>query len=417
MASRDAIRVRGVVSRPREGDARVARSRRPVPVPPSPRRRLAYLDRLKVLLVAVIIAAHGVAGYSGFEGAWPYQPHREVRLSGVSDVVLGMLLLPSLVFVMGLFFLISGLVTPGSLERKGPRRFARDRIVRLGIPLAIVVLGIWPALVYVGNRVGGQNASYWTQFIHAKPFLDPGPMWFVEVLLIYSLGYAGWRGWRRHHAPRPDRTADGRVSLSGRTLVLLAVAISLITIPVRFVFPWDSHQVADLQLWQWPQYLAMFGLGIVAGRSGWLDRVPEDIRRRCRTAALAGLFAVLILILAVVAAGLDPGDAFSDLRFHWAPIALAAIEGPLVVGASVWLLATAQRHLNHPPTRRGRALARSAFGAYVFQGPVLIGLALALRPVGLPAEIKALLVACLGVAGSFALGWALVSRTKLSRIL
>ncbi len=417
MASRDATRVRAVGSRPRGRNAHVASPRCPVPVLPSARERLAYLDNLKVLLVAVIIAAHGLAGYSGFEGAWPYQPHREVRLSAVSDDVLGMLVLPSMVFVMGLFFLISGLVTTGSLARKGPRRFARDRIVRLGIPLGIVVLGIWPALVYVGNRVGGETASYWTQFMHANPFLDAGPMWFVEVLLIYSLGYAGWRGWRQHHAPRTRRITDGRASLSGRTLVLLAAGISLTTIPVRFVFPWDSHQVGELQLWQWPQYLAMFGLGIVAARRGWLDHVPDQIRRRCRTAALVGVLAVLTLILAVVAAGLDPGSAFSDLRLHWAPIALAAIEGPLVVGASVWLLGAAQGHLNQPPTRRGRARARSAFGAYILQGPVLIGLALALRSVDLPGEIKALLVACLGVVGSFALSWLLVSRTPLGRIL
>jgi hypothetical protein len=370
-----------------------------------------------VLLVALIIAAHAFAGYSGFEGGWPYQPHQEVRLSGVSNDVLGMLVLPSMVFAMGLFFLISGLVTPGSVERKGPRRFARDRIVRLGIPLAIVVLGIWPGLVYVGNRVGGENASYWTQFMHANPFLDAGPMWFVEVLLIYSLGYAGWRGWRRHYAPRPRRVGDRPAFLSGRTLVVIAVGISLTTIPLRFVFPWDSHQVGELQLWQWPQYLAMFGLGIVAAQRGWLGGVPEGIRRRSRTAALVGVLAVLTLIVAVVAAGLDPGDAFSDLRLHWAPIGLAAIEGPLVVGASVWLLGAAQRRLDDPPTRRGRAVARSAFAAYILQGPVLIGLALALRPVDLPAEIKALFVAGLGVAGSFALGRVLISRTRLKRIL
>ena len=46
-------------------------------------------------------------------------------------------------------------------------------------------------------------------------------------------------------------------------------------------------------------------------------------------------------------------------------------------------------HLNDPPNRRGRALDRSAFAAYILQGPVRIALALALRPVSLPAEIKA----------------------------
>ena len=55
--------------------------------------------------------------------------------------------------------------------------------------------------------------------------------------------------------------------------------------------------------------------------------------------------------------------------------------------------------------------------AFLLQGVVLIGLMIALRPVGLPAEIKALAVAGLGVAGSFGLAWLLVARTPLGRTL
>lgn len=73
--------------------------------------------------------------------------------------------------------------------------------------------------------------------------------------------------------------------------------------------------------------------------------------------------------------------------------------------------------LNRPPGAIGRALARSAYAAYVAQLAVLIGLAVALRGADLPAEIKALAVAGLGVAGSFALAWLLVTRTRLGRIL
>src|SRR5947207_3682234 len=41
--------------------------------------RMAYLDGLKVLLVAVIIAGHGAMGYSDLENAWPYQDVRRSR--------------------------------------------------------------------------------------------------------------------------------------------------------------------------------------------------------------------------------------------------------------------------------------------------------------------------------------------------
>ena len=55
-------------------------------------------------------------------------------------------------------------------------------------------------------------------------------------------------------------------------------------------------------------------------------------------------------------------------------------------------------------------IGRSAYGAFMLQGPVLLGLAIALRPLPLPAEIKALLVAGGGIVGSFALAWLLISR-------
>jgi hypothetical protein len=102
---------------------------------------------------------------------------------------------------------------------------------------------------------------------------------------------------------------------------------------------------------------------------------------------------------------------------HWAPMILAAIEGPLAIGFGVWMLGVAQRRLDRRPGPFDRAMTRSAYAAFILQGDVLIGLMLALRPVGLPAEVKALGVAALGVALSFGLAWLLVNRTRVGRIL
>jgi len=188
------------------------------------------------------------------------------------------------------------------------------------------------------------------------------------------------------------------------------------TVLVRLVFPAASGQLGQSHLWQWPQFVAMFGLGIVAAQRGWLDPVPDRIRRECGFAALAGVLAFGVLGATMAATGVD-GDVLFDLRLHWAPLTLAAIEGPLAVGASIWVLGLAQRCFNRRPGPLGRALGRSAYGAFFLQGLVLIGLMIAMRPMGVPAEIKALTVACLGVAGSFALSWLLISRTRLGRIL
>jgi hypothetical protein len=86
--------------------------------------------------------------------------------------------------------------------------------------------------------------------------------------------------------------------------------------------------------------------------------VLDRLRRRCGAVALAGIGAFFALVGAVLAAGLEPPDVFADLRLHWAPVALSAIEGMLAVAASVWLLGTAQRRLARP---RPRAVVRSAY--------------------------------------------------------
>lgn len=96
--------------------------------------RIACLDRLKVLLIGAIIAGHGVMGYSSLEGVWPYQEVQEVALKEVSEVVLWIAVLPAVLFAMGLFLLICGLLTPRPMHRKGPQDFARARLVRLGLP-------------------------------------------------------------------------------------------------------------------------------------------------------------------------------------------------------------------------------------------------------------------------------------------
>jgi hypothetical protein len=382
---------------------------------------VAYLDNLKALLVALIIAAHGALAYGTLESAWPYQDIQEVHLSAASDLLLSLLVIPSALFAMGLFFLISGLVAAGSISRKGPRVFARDRLLRLGVPLAVWTLLVWPGAIWISHRAARQAQSFWDQLlVDSDPLLDPGPMWFVEVLLIYSLAYAAWRQWgaglRPARPPMRPSAADRSRPLSSRTLIVLAAAISLATIAVRPFFPITSAQIAQLKLFQWPQFAALFAFGVLAARHHWLTPVPAQIRRGSGLAALAGLLAFLVLF-GVTAAVEGDEEVVYRTGVHWAPLALAAIEGPLAVGASVWLLAIAQLRLDRRPGPLGRAMSRSAYAAFLLQGVILIALMVVLRPIAVPAEVKALTAAILGVVGSFALAWLLVSRTRFGRIL
>jgi len=382
------------------------------------RKRLPYLDDLKVGLVAVIIAGHAVIGYT--TGDWTYQEVQETSIAPAYETVFTFMLVPGVLFAMGLFFLMAGLLTPGSLARKGPRRFAGDRLLRLGVPWAVFALLLWPLTVYAMYRAtGAPLSSSWADL--AEPPLDTGPLWFLVVLLLYSLGYAAWWQLRARHPRAPDRPGRPTSSvpsggLRGRHLVAIAVGIATATFVVRVWFPLGSAQVANLKPWQWPQYLAMFGLGIMSARRGWLAPVPDRLRRGCGLAAMTAALSFPLLILVAGALGLATDLELFSGGWRWQAAAAAAAEGVLAVTASLWLLGFAQRHAG-PRGPLARGLARSAYGAFVLQGPVLIALALALRPLALPAEVKALTVAAAGVGASFALAWLLVTRTRLRRVL
>ena len=369
--------------------------------------RLAYLDNLKAFLIAGIIAAHAFMGYSTW-GSWTYQDIQEVTISEVTETifVVASVALGGM-FLMGLFFLLSGLMTQDSLARKGPRRFVNDRLLRLGLPFALYTLVIWPVLEWALLEPFLHRGSYWAWFTDDDPVLDNGPMWFVGVLLVFSLALAAWRRFR------PPASAAGG-PLRPRHLAAAALVVGAATFLVRIALPVDSNQPLNSHLWAWPEYVALFALGVIAARHGWLRPVPQDISRPAGITTL-----VAIVLLGAMVLSTDPlGLTEEDWLGGWGLPALAAalLEGVVVIAAPVWVLSFAQRRLNGTGPIR-RAMARSSYAAFMLQGPVIVGLELAFRPAPLPGDLKAVLVACLGIAVSFTLAYPLVTRTPLRKVL
>ncbi len=369
--------------------------------------RLAYLDNLKTCLIAGIIAAHAVMGYADF-GSWTYQDIQEVVLSPVAEAIFVVLAVTlGGLFLMGLFFLLSGLMAQDSLARKGPSNFVSDRLLRLGVPFAAYTLVIWPLLEFALLEPFIPRGSYWAWFTDTDPVLDNGPLWFVGVLLLYSLALVAWR------KLFPAKPSSHR-PLRPRDLIILALAVGIATFLVRIAFPADSNQPLNSHLWAWPEYIAMFGLGVIAARRGWLRPVPKEVSRQAGIITLVVVALLPAIVLTTEPLGLTEDAYFGGLSLT--ALVGGLLEGVIAVSAPIWVLSFAQRHLNGSGPLR-RAMARSSYAAFMLQAPVLIGLELAFRPADLPGDVKALFVAVLGIAGSFALAWPVVTRTPLRRIL
>jgi len=97
-------------------------------------RRFVGLDTLRAATTLLVVFHHTALTYGG-TGAWYY---REVPVSTApSSVALTILCALDQSWFMGLFFLLAGYFTPGALDRKGPRRFMADRLLRLGLPILV----------------------------------------------------------------------------------------------------------------------------------------------------------------------------------------------------------------------------------------------------------------------------------------
>lgn len=370
-------------------------------------RRVLWLDNLKVGLIALIIAIHAVLGYVGSDQWWTYADVQETTLAPVTEIVVAVVVGPFGLFLIALLFLVAGLMSAPSMSRKGPARFARDRVLRLGVPFAVFVGLLWPLITYgLYHPLGAAPGSFW-----AELDVDTGTLWFIGVLLVFSLGYAAAVAVR----DPPTRTWP-RGPIGTRHLAGLVVAVAALTFVVRLVVPFGAEDPTDLNLWEWPACLGLFTLGVLASPHGWVAEVPPGVRRSARWLALAGLLAAAALFLAVALLDVD-GDTLLGGASP-AAAAFATVEATLTVFGSVWLLGLAQAHLDRPLLPHGPALARAAYGAFLLQGPVLIGLALLVRPVDVPAEVKALALVVGGVVASFALAHLLVTRVPaLRRVL
>ena len=96
-------------------------------------KRMHYLDNLRIYLTVLVILHHAALAYGG-AGNWAVQ---DPAVDEISPIFLTFFNALNQSYFMSAFFLLAGYFTPRSLERKGPKQFLIDRLVRLGIPILV----------------------------------------------------------------------------------------------------------------------------------------------------------------------------------------------------------------------------------------------------------------------------------------
>lgn len=336
--------------------------------------RLAYLDNLRPWLTVLVVLHHAAVVYSPLP-AWPYHEPGDDPTS----VVLLVFMVVNQMWRMCAFFAIAGVFAPGSVDRKGARTFALDRLRRLGIPL-LVFLAVLSPLMHLHEYPRGTATSPVAWLLQTS---TPIYMWFVETLLVMSLAYASWRHLRRGRRVAP---AVGQGLPGVRSMLAFAAGLTAVVWLWRVVVPSGTYwPVVGLPTPDYlPLYVAFFWLGTQALRRGWLPALTTRAAWTGAAAALAG--AVVYMTTAIVAP-----DSFAG-RGSWQSLVAAAATVATALGvvtAAVVLFRT--RFSGQSPA--WRFLAENSYAVYFVHGPVLVLIGLALSPVEAPAVVKFALLA------------------------
>jgi len=359
------------------------------------------VDNLRTALISLVVVGHIAITYGASFGEWYY--HEEGEVSTVFTIVAALLLGVGWSFLLGLFYMISGYFTPRPFDRKGAGPFLLDRLKRLGIPLALYALVINPLVVYLPAVHGGYEGSLWrfaTERTSDLTNASVGPLWFVEGLLLFSIMYALVRVGVRRFLARGPRERQPPGVPRNRSMALFALALGVVTFVVRIWAPvgWQ-WEPPHLELAHFPQYIAMFTVGLAAYRGDWLARLTAAQARPWRWVAF--VFVLLFPLLAVTS--LTPSGEFSEAPaggLNWLALAYSMWEGVMCVAMSITVLVWFRSRLNRQG-RLLRAISGDSYAVYVLHPLLIVPLAIVLSGLRMPLALKFVLVAPLAVALCF----------------
>jgi surface polysaccharide O-acyltransferase-like enzyme len=357
--------------------------------------RTYFIDRLRVVLTALVILHHTAITYGG-SGGWFY---REVSDSATTtSLVLTVFCAVNQSFFMGMFFLLAGYFTPSALARKGVRRFLQERLVRLGIPLLLFGFVLGPLTVAIASSVEGSSVgASWLGILSEGTFVI-GPLWFAWALLLFALAYVGASRMQLTTNPTPSRTLP-----SSRAWFVAALAVGTAALAIRQIVP-VGESILGLQLGYFASYVFLFALGCVATNHRWLERIE---RRQAAGWMWISFATIPSLFVAAAFAGALEGKTVNFNGGLGLPAITYAFWEPFVAWGIIASLLLIFRTRFNAPNRAWQHFGEQAYGAFIVHAPVVVGLSTMLVDWTVPPVVKFAVVGSVAIVASFALAAAL----------
>ena len=213
---------------------------------------------------------------------------------------------------MPLLFLVAGMAARHALRTRPPAAFARERLARLGIPFVTGLLVLVPPMFYLA-RLGRPGSAgpywlFWLRFVNIPAIaggllvrgswrsggagFDPAHLWFLYVLLVFSLALAPLSGYLAR---------SGAVRLAGRYPATALAAAAVPMMVTEAVFGPDVNTGG----WERLAYAFPFGVGFVIAGDPRFEPALRRFRWRALAIALPATIGLVAWAAALAASGSD----------------------------------------------------------------------------------------------------------------
>ena len=332
--------------------------------------RRHYIDNLRAAIVLLLVPFHTFMMYNNWgEGFYVYS-----RPLGFPSLMINMIW----PWFMPALFVLAGMSTAFSMEKRTVGQFVRERFTRLFVPLVLGILCVIPMQTYYAERFhNAYTGSYLSQYrLFFGKVADltgytggftPGQLWFILYLFIISL------------AAVPVILLARKFRSPGKNPLPLPVVFvaGFVAMYVRPLLNIGGKSLAE--------YLWYFLLGYLVLSN---DDLPDRLARRRAVFGILSLALFALLVTFLIredTAFFTSGELFQ--AYAWSTI--------------LFLTGWAKHRMNWSGPV-ARYLARSSFMFYVLHQSILVAVAFYLFRLALPPAAEIPLIIIAGYGGTFA---------------
>jgi glucans biosynthesis protein C len=350
--------------------------------------RLLYIDNLRAVIIVMVVLVHTAVTYSGI-GSWYYVEKQALSIGSTMVFVSFLVLAQS--FDMSFLFMLAGFFIPSSFDAKGPTRFIRERLYRLGIPLLIYIFLLHPLAVKLAYP-DLDVMNYYIIGLKSLGFLGwTGPLWFILALIIFTGIYVILRTLLN------CKISFATSEIDTIHVFVLTLIIAIPAFLIRIAMPVGAS-IANLQFPFFSGYIVMFTFGVIAKRLNLFDRIDYKTGKKWLICSLTFGYLFFLLIFVFGDAAKSTAKILGGLT--WQSFAYALWESFSCVAITIGLIGIFRNRFNKQNWLQ-RLLSDNYFGVYVFHAPILIAISVSLAHLTIHPLLKFALVAPCAIIASY----------------